>query len=218
MISFRRSAVLAAAALVLAGGFASFGGAALPGAADPARVAAGSYKADPSHTMVAWRVNHLGFSDYFGLFGSISGTLTIDPAHPEAASVTMAIPVSRLTTVDKALTARLLLKSIGGRLDYFGASPPDASFVSTRVTPAADGKTATVEGKLTLNRITRPISIAAEFTGAGKNPVTLRQTIGFRGKTTIKRSEFGVNADLGLVSDAVDLSISAAFELSGKAN
>jgi polyisoprenoid-binding protein YceI len=70
---------------------------ALPGQPDKARVTAGSYAADPNHSLVAWSVNHLGFNDYYGLFGSVSGTLTLDPANPAAAKVTATIPVSKVS-------------------------------------------------------------------------------------------------------------------------
>jgi polyisoprenoid-binding protein YceI len=55
-----------------------------PGAPDAARVTAGTYKADPNHTLVGWRVNHLGFNDYFGIFGDVTGTLVLDPKNPGA--------------------------------------------------------------------------------------------------------------------------------------
>ena len=31
------------------------------------------------HTLVKWNVDHFGFNDYFGLFGQITGTMTMDP-------------------------------------------------------------------------------------------------------------------------------------------
>ncbi|MEL0211830.1 MAG: hypothetical protein VW891_14835, partial [Novosphingobium sp.] len=47
----------------------------VPGKADKSRVTAGTYTADPAHSLVGWQVNHFGFNDYFGLFGDVSGTL-----------------------------------------------------------------------------------------------------------------------------------------------
>ena len=37
----------------------------LPGTMDVSRVSGGTYETDPSHTLVAWTVNHFGFNDYF---------------------------------------------------------------------------------------------------------------------------------------------------------
>lgn len=185
----------------------------LPGQPDPSRITAGTYTADPLHTLVGWRVNHIGFNDYFGLFGSITGSLVIDPANLAASRVAVRIPIRKITTASAALTGHLLRNSSqGGKPDYFGAKPADALFVSTAVKPGADGKSAVIEGKLTMNGVTRPVSIATTFSGAGKNPLSGKQTVGFHGLTTIKRSEWGLSGDVPVVSDAVELTITAAFE------
>ena len=67
----------------------------VPGAPDKARVTAGTYAADPNHTMVVWEVDHLGFSNYTGIFGDVTGTLVIDPANPAASKVDVTIPVAK---------------------------------------------------------------------------------------------------------------------------
>mgnify|MGYP001169423235 CR=1 FL=1 len=46
----------------------------LPGQMDANRVSGGTYATDPSHTLVAWSVNHFGFNDYYGAFGDVEGT------------------------------------------------------------------------------------------------------------------------------------------------
>ena len=184
-----------------------------PGKADKSRITAGTYTGDPTHSMIGWRVNHLGFNDYFGLFGKLGGTLTIDPANLAATKVTATVPVSTLVTVDPALTAHLL-KPAGesGKADFFGANPADAAFASTSVVPGADGTSATVNGNLTLNGVTRPVTLSAKFVGAGTNFFNKALTIGFNGEAVIKRSEFGLGFFAPLVSDEVPLTISIAFE------
>lgn len=184
-----------------------------PGKPDKSLVTAGTYTADAAHTLVGWRVNHLGFNDYFGLFGDISGTLTLDPANPAAAKVSMTIPVAKVVTANAGLTAHLLKPAAAGaKADFFGAAPADATFVSTGVVPGADGTSATINGDLTLNGVTKPVSIAATFAGAGNNLMTKAPTVGFHGKATIKRSDFGVSYGVPLVSDEVQLDITVAFE------
>ena len=69
------------------------------------RVAAGTYAADPGHTMVVWEVDHFGFSKYSGIFGDVAGTLVIDPANPAAARVDVTIPVAKVTTASAAHSA-----------------------------------------------------------------------------------------------------------------
>jgi len=65
---------------------------------------------------------------------------------------------------------------------------------------------------LTLNGVTRPVTIDAQFTGAGANPMNKKQTVGFEGVTTVKRSDFGLSYGIPMVADEVKLDISAAFE------
>jgi polyisoprenoid-binding protein YceI len=184
-----------------------------PGSKNPAAVTGGSYQADPGHTLVTWTVDHLGFTPYTGIFGDVSGTLTLDPKNPNAAKVDMTIPVAKVTTASAGLTSHLLRAGKdGGKADFFGAAPADARFVSTRV--VANGQTATVTGNLTLNGVTRPVTLQARFYGAGKAPAMMggKENVGFHATGTIKRSEFGVGYGIPMVSDEVKLDIAAGFQ------
>ena len=183
----------------------------VPGAKDVTRVTAGTYNTDPGHTLIGWRVSHFGFNDYFGIFGDSTGTLTIDPAKPNAAKVDITIPVSKVVTASAGLTGHLLRAGKdGGKADFFGPAPADAKFVSTNV--VASGTTAKITGNLTLNGVTNPVVLDATFSGAGANPFNKKPTIGFHATMTIKRSEFGVAYGIPVVSDEVKLDISVAFE------
>ena len=183
----------------------------VPGAKDVTRVTAGTYNTDPAHTLIGWRVSHFGFNDYFGIFGDSTGTLTIDPAKPNAAKVDITIPVSKVVTASAGLTGHLLRAGKdGGKADFFGPAPADAKFVSTNV--VARGTSAKITGNLTLNGVTKLVVLDATFSGAGANPFNKKPTIGFHATTTIKRSEFGVAYGIPVVSDEVKLDISVAFE------
>jgi polyisoprenoid-binding protein YceI len=179
----------------------------LPGTADPSRVTAGSYAVDPSHTQVMWRVSHFGFNDYFGLFGDVTGTLRIDPANLQAASVDITIPMRSLKTNSDGLT-----KHLSGT-DFFEFDRfENANFKSTAITLDPDGVRARIDGNLTLKGQTRPVSITARFEGAGTNPMNKKETVGFHGLATIQRSAFGISYALPNVPDEVNLAISVAFE------
>ncbi|MDO9368333.1 MAG: YceI family protein [Sphingopyxis sp.] len=188
-------------------------GGSAPGAPDKSRVTAGTYAADPGHTLVVWEVDHFGFSKYSGIFGDVAGTLVIDPKNPAASKVDVTIPVSKVTTASAGLTSHLLRAGKdGGKPDFFGAAPADAKFVSTSVVIDDDGDEAKVTGKLTLNGVTKDVTLDVDFHGAGTNPYTKKETVGFNAETTIKRSDFGIAFGLPAVSDAVELEIHAAFE------
>lgn len=184
----------------------------LPGQMDPSRVTAGTYAADSAHSLVGWRVNHFGFNDYFGIFGNVSGTLTIDPANLSAAKVDVTIPIDSVVVASAGLRDHLLRAGRdGGKPDFFGPNPAAAKFVSTRVQPS--GNNATITGDLTLNGVTKPVTIQAQFTGAGNAMMPPNKlTVGFEGTTTIKRSDFGITTFVPMVSDEVELTITTAFE------
>lgn len=180
-----------------------------PGKPDPAAITGGNYTVDPGHTIVKWEVDHLGFTPYFGLFGDVTGTLQLDPKNPAAAKVDVTIPVSKVTTASAGLTAHLLRAGAEGKAaDFFGASPADARFVSTQV--VVDGQQATITGNFTLNGVTKPVTLAAKFYGAGMG-MGNKENIGFTATGAIKRSEFNVKGALPVVSDEVKLEIVAAF-------
>lgn len=186
------------------------------GKPDPARVTGGAYKVDHEHTMVRWEVDHLGITPYFGIFGQITGTLNLDPKNPRAAKVDITIPLSKVTTASPGLTAHLLKAPAkpGGKPDFFGPNPADARFVSTSVVPdASDPLEARITGNLTLNGVTKPVTLEAKFYGAGKAPKEMggQEMIGFEAETSIKRSDFGVEMGIPMVSDEVELDIVAAF-------
>lgn len=208
-----RRLLLLALPLALAAPLIAQGPMSKPGSANPAAVTGGAYKADPDHTLVMWTVDHLGFTPYTGIFGSVTGTLILDPKNPNAAKVDVTIPVSKVTTASAGLTAHLLRAGKdGGKPDFFGANPADARFVSTSV--AANGQKARITGNLTLNGVTKPVTLDATFYGAGKMPAEMggQENVGFRATTKIKRSDFGVTMGIPLVSDEVALEIAAAFQ------
>jgi polyisoprenoid-binding protein YceI len=183
----------------------AFVNAQMPGAPDAARVVAGTYKVDPAHTQVVWSVNHLGFSNLYGMFGAQSGSLTIDPKNPAASKVNIEFSTADLTVT----SARFGTHLKSG--DFFDVAKfPTATFVSTSV--QASGTTAKIMGNLTVHGVTKPVTLDAKLMGAGANPMSKAQTIGFTATTTVKRSDFGLGMAAPVVSDDVMLHITAAFE------
>ena len=180
-----------------------------PGKPDPARVAAATYKVDPEHTLVVFTVDHMGFSNYFGIFGGATGELRLDPKRVSAAKVSVSIPLSRLTVTNEALKTHM------SSADFFDAAKfPAVTFASTAVTPT--GKTtARIAGTLTIKGKSTPVVLQARFTGAGAGPMPPHaQNIGFEATTSVSRTALGISYGVPLVSDKVDLRITAAFEKS----
>ena len=177
----------------------------VPGQPSVAAVKAGSYVTDPNHSQVAFSVTHFGFNVYHGLFGGITGSLTLDPRTAAAARVSIDIPIAQVVTTSSKLNEHLQ------SADFLDAARfPTAHFESTSV--VARGRTARIAGNLTLHGVTKPVVLDARFIGAGTNPMNKAETVGFEATTTIQRSQFGIAKYVPAVTDAVDLRITVAFE------
>ena len=184
----------------------------IPGQLDASRVTAGEYKLDPGHTLVNWKVSHFGFNDYFGLFGDIAGTMTLDPADIGATRFDITVPITSVAVPSEGLRDHLLRPGKeGGAPDFFGPEPAPARFVSTSVRRTSD-TTAVASGQLTMNGKTGPVTMLVQFSGAGENPMSKAQTVGFHARATIDRTQWGIDYAAPMIGTAVDLEISAAFE------
>ncbi len=173
---------------------------------NPEAVQAGTYKVEPVHTRILFSVLHMGFTHYFGNFTGASGKLTLDPKNLGAASVQVSFPAASVSTTNTTLDGEL--KS-GAWLD--AGADPAISFVSTQVTRTG-ANTARIDGNLTLHGVTHPVTLNATFNAAGSNALSHKYTIGFDAIGHLNRSDFGVKKYVPLISDNVDIIISAAFE------
>lgn len=184
-----------------------------PAAIDTSAVQSGTYSTDPNHSLVGWRLDHLGFNDYFGIYGDVTGTLVLDTDNLGNSSVDVMIPLNTPTVASAGLRDHLLRAGADGAApDFFGPEPEAAHFVSTAVHQTGDN-TAHIMGNLTFNGQTHPVTIQAEISGQGTNMMSQKPTVGFHGTTTITRSQWGLGwgTQFGL-GDDVDLDITVAFE------
>ena len=147
----------------------------------------------------------MGFNLLDGIFGNPTGTLVLDPAHPEKALVSLDFPIAKALTTRPALTEHMLSPAI---LD--ATAFPTAMFRSTGI--VVKGTTAKISGNLTLHGVTKPVVLDARFMGAGVNPNSKKPTVGFVATASINRSDFGIGYAIPIVSDKVDLHITVAFE------
>ena len=176
------------------------------GAGSPADVAAGTYAIEPAHTQISFTVTHFGITPFTGMFSGASGSMKLDPAHPEATSLSVSVPIASVQTTSAKLTEELR------SADWLDAGRfPTATFVSSSVTPMGAGM-ARVDGTLTLHGVSKPASINARFFGSATNPMSKKASVGFVGRLMFKRTDFGVSKYAPMVSDDTALSITAAFE------
>jgi polyisoprenoid-binding protein YceI len=163
--------------------------------------AAETYKLDPMHTSIVFRVKHLGVAYVYGRFNGPSGTFVFDETSPSKSAIEMQAETNNVdTAVEKRDTH---LKSP----DFFNTGEyPTVSFKSKSVKKLNEA-VYEVSGDLTLLGNTRPITVEVNATGAGKDPWgNFRR--GFETSFSIKRSDFGMTFMMGGVSDEVNLTVS----------
>ena len=165
--------------------------------------AAETYHFDPNHTNINWNANHFGFSSPSGRFGLKDGSITLDDKTPANSSVNVTIDVNGLVTGIPKFDEHLKSPDF---LDT--AKFPEATFKSTKVETGSDN-TAKVTGDLTLHGVTKPVVLDVKLNKQGENPMTKVKSVGFSGKTVIKRSEFGIDKYVPNVSDEVTIAIEA---------
>jgi polyisoprenoid-binding protein YceI len=163
--------------------------------------AADVYKLDVNHTNIIWWASHFGFSNPSGKFTDVDGTITLEEKNLTASKVEVTIKITSLATGLPKFDNHL--KSA----DFFDAEKyPTAKFVSTEVIPGARN-TAKVKGDFTLHGVTKSITLDVKLNKIGLNEFTQKKTVGFNAKTTIKRSDFGMNYGIPGVSDNVRIEI-----------
>ena len=169
-----------------------------------------TYSFDKNHTEIMFIYNHVGLSDQSGRFDDFDGTLVFDQKDVTKSSLDVTIKTASVDTDVEALDTHL--KSA----DFFSADVhPEMRFVSTAVRQTST-KTGQVEGDLTINGQTRPVTLDVTFNFQGEHPLApyIETYAGapyaaFSARTTLLRSDFGLGKFAPLTSDTVDIVIEA---------
>jgi len=156
-----------------------------------------TYRIDPVHSFIIFRVKHLNTGFAYGRFNTFSGTIVVDERNPANSSIELEIDANSVDTGNSQRDDHLRSP------DFFSARQfPKITFKSTRVRKIND-TTVEVQGDLTMRGVTRPITARVTFTGKGRNQRG-QEIIGFETTFTIRRSQFNINYGLnGGLADEV---------------
>lgn len=161
-----------------------------------------TYRIDPVHSFVVFRVKHLNTGFAYGRFNTISGTIVVDERNPANSSIELEIDANSVDTGNSQRDDHLRSP------DFFNARQfPKITFKSTRVR-RINQDTVEVQGDLTIRGVTRPLTARVTFTGKGRNQRG-QEIIGFETTFTIRRSQFNVSYGLnGGLADEVRVTFS----------
>ena len=174
--------------------------------ADLTALKAGDWKLDPAHAALLFRIDHLGYSDLIGRFETFDVSLTGDASDPSAARAEAVIDMTSLDMANDDFAAELM-----GPKFFDAEAYPQAVFRTLKVRPGEDGN-AEVDGELTLHGVTKPVTLHVHFNGTAYDRIRGADVAGFSATATIDRSDFGVSAFSGIVTDEVRIEIQAEFE------
>ena len=164
--------------------------------------AADTYKIDPVHSSILFKVKHLNVGNFYGRFNDVDGTIVFDEANPAGDSVNVEIKTESIDTHNEGRE-----KHLKGA-DFFDAKQfPTMSFKSKSVEKGKDADSFDISGDFTLHGVTKPMKVTFVKTGAGADPKG-GQHIGFEGAFAIKRSDYSMNFMQGPLGDDISIIIS----------
>lgn len=147
-----------------------------------------TYKIDPLHSEIKFRVKHLMISNVTGEFKTFDATVTAEAADFSDASISFEADINSISTNNEQRDGHL--KSD----DFFNAEQfPKMTFVSTSVEKTGDDELL-VHGNLSIRDVTKPVTLKAEIGGTMVD--FYGQTkVGFDVSGTIQRKDFNLSWD-----------------------
>lgn len=172
--------------------------------ASPAAAAPTTFEIDPTHTAVAFLVEHIGFAMTLGQFTRIEGSFVYDAEAQSLSDVAVTVDPASVFTNDERRDQHVR------NADFLNIEEhPAITFAATEyeVTGENTGK---VTGDLTILGITNPIVLDVTLNKDDVYPFGhQKRTLGISARGTVLRSEYGMSYALAgnLVGDEVDLII-----------
>ena len=139
---------------------------------------------DPAHSAVTFSIRHI-FAKVPGTFDKISGSVVYDPENVGGSSTQVEIQAASINTKNDRRDNHLR------SADFFETEKyPTITFRSTAVKDLGGGKHE-LTGDLTMHGVTKPVTLAVTFLGAGPG-MGDRQVAGFEAAGTVNRKDFGI--------------------------
>ena len=164
----------------------------------------GEYTLDPSHTRIGFSARHAMVTKVRGNFEDFEGTAHVDSANPANSSVKVVIKAASINTGSEQRDGHL--KSA----DFFDVeNHPEITFVSTDV--ERDGSEWAITGDLTINGISKSVTIDFEETGTAVDPFGNKRA-GFEGEVTVNRLDWDLKWNAALETGGVLVSEKVKLE------
>jgi polyisoprenoid-binding protein YceI len=150
------------------------------------RAQAVTWRIDPLHSSAQFSVRHMMISTVRGQFGGVKGTVLFDPKNPNASVVEATIDCSTVNTGEPKRDSDLKTAEFFDVKRY-----PIMMFKSKTIDVAGPSKLKMI-GDLTINGITRQVTLDLDGPIGPIRDTQGREKIGISGQTKISRKEFGI--------------------------
>lgn len=143
------------------------------------------WKLDTNHTVISFKIKHLGLAEISGSFKEYEGSMTLQSNKLDGAEIYLKIATDSIETGNTMRDNHLKTAEF---LDT--ATFPDITFVSTDFVPSG-GDMYKLTGNLSLKGVTNNVSLKAEYRGQTKD-MWGNEVVVFNLKGSIDRTQFGV--------------------------
>jgi polyisoprenoid-binding protein YceI len=165
---------------------------------------AAAYSAPVTYTIVTkisrvtFSFDHQGFVQSVGTLQLEPGSFTFDAQDWSKSMVSVSMATKAIDVGDTLWNQQIRGDDAWAKL----FKQPSISFRSTRI-EKTDDTHGTLYGDLTLAGVTRPVALQLRINRIGINAVSEKPSVGFTATTTLKRSQFGLDAYSDLVNDEI---------------
>ncbi len=164
----------------------------------------GGYTLDSARSKIMAKVSYLGLSSIEVNFPRVEGRLDITGGNSNAIALDVTVDTPSMNTGSKFYDSYLKSK------DFFHTEAhPVIRFRGDNLAISPNGE-ATVWGSVTVRGVTRPTVLNVTF-NAPLDQMSKSGRVSMVGRTTIKRSEFGMTAYSGAVGEKANLTIHVDF-------
>lgn len=176
------------------------------------------YAIDTAHSTVGFKVPHLMISSVQGRFDKFEGTFSFDDKTGKLENLNAKIDLDTINTNDPKRDAHLKNE------DFFGVRSKDnklveakrwMTFTATKV-DIKSKKPNTVTGNLSLNGVTKPVTLKVTYKGTATDPWG-NTRIGFEATAKLNRKDYGIIWNKALEAGGVLVGEEVAIIIDGEA-
>ena len=146
---------------------------------------AADYKIDPDHTKISFKVRHLGISWVAGSFSKVDGAFSFDEKKISVSKARVEVEVDSIDTQNKKRDDHLKGE------EFFASDKFSTISFASKEIKDVSGNKFTVVGDLTMHGVVKSVELAAEFTGAAKDPWG-NERVAFTAEAALNRKDFGL--------------------------